>query len=75
MKKKIPKINIFAIQFIKLYQTLTKNKKHKCLHYPTCSNYGVIAYKKYSFIKATSKTINRIRDCHPFSNRKYIDKP
>ncbi len=54
---------------------MTKSLKSKCLHYPTCSEYGVLAYKKYSFIMATKKTISRVRDCHPFSNRKYIDYP
>jgi putative membrane protein insertion efficiency factor len=67
--------NEIAIFFIKIYQRITIKKDHKCLYYPTCSNYGILAYKKYNFIEATKKTISRIRDCHPFSIRSYIDYP
>lgn len=74
MKNELSFVNEIAIQFIRLYQRIPKKKK-KCLHYPSCSNYGLLAYQKYNFIKATKRTINRIRDCHPFSNRSYIDYP
>ncbi|HEY0980411.1 MAG TPA: membrane protein insertion efficiency factor YidD [Candidatus Paceibacterota bacterium] len=36
-----------------------------CIFYPTCSEYGIQAFKKYSFIKALYKTIHRIGRCHP----------
>lgn len=68
-------INIIPIFFIKLYQKITKNSAHKCLFYPSCSNYSIISYQKYPFPIATKMTINRIRDCHPFSNRPYLDYP
>ena len=67
--------NQFAIFLIKLYQKITISKKHKCLHYPSCSNYAILAYQRYNFLPATKKNINRIRDCHPFSIRPYIDYP
>ena len=54
---------------------MTKIKRHKCLHYPSCSDYAILSYKKHSFLKATIRTINRIRECHPFSSRPYIDYP
>ena len=34
-----------------------------------------MAFEKYGFCKAFSVTINRCRDCHPFSGRAYIDYP
>jgi hypothetical protein len=34
-----------------------------------------MAFKKYSFLKAVKMTIGRYRDCHPLSNRPYIDHP
>ncbi|NGQ95058.1 membrane protein insertion efficiency factor YidD [Brevibacillus sp. SYP-B805] len=68
-------MNTIVVQLIKIYQMLKKNRAPKCLHYPSCSNYGIMAFKKYPFWIATKKTISRIRDCHPFSNRPYIDYP
>lgn len=73
--KKIPFLNCLAIRSIRQYQRFTEHKRHKCLYYPSCSNYGIMAYEKYSFITATRKIIGRFRDCHPFSNRPYLDYP
>lgn len=63
------------ILLIQLYQLTTKNRPPKCLHYPSCSNYAIMAYYKYDLIKSTKLTITRINDCHPFSNRPYLDYP
>lgn len=68
----ISKILIF---FIKIYQSTKIRKKAKCLHYPSCSNYAILALKKYRFDVAILKSVNRIRDCNPFSSRPYIDYP
>jgi len=68
-------LNRLAIASIRQYQKFTVNKRHKCLHFPSCSNYGILAYEKYSFITATKKIIHRFRDCHPFSSRPYLDYP
>ena len=38
----------------------------RCKFYPTCSNYAILAYKKYGFIKATFLVIVRICKCNPF---------
>ncbi len=62
---------IFAI---KLYQIcisplLPKN----CRYNPTCSQYTIIAVKKYGIIQGLSLGATRIFSCHPFSN--YGDDP
>lgn len=46
-----------------------------CLHYPSCSQYGLLAFEKYGFCVGLMFTISRWRDCHPFSGRPYIDYP
>jgi uncharacterized protein len=38
-----------------------------CKFRPTCSEYGVLAYKKYGFIKGSFKTLYRILRCNPCS--------
>lgn len=45
-----------------------------CIFYPTCSEYGIEAFKKYSFIKAFYKTAHRISRCHP-GNEPRVDHP
>jgi putative membrane protein insertion efficiency factor len=45
-----------------------------CIYYPTCSEYGREAFKKYSFSKAFTKTGDRIGRCHP-GNEPGVDLP
>ena len=68
-------LNIICIASIKMYQKLKRRKYSKCLHYPSCSNYGILAFQKYKFMTAIRLTYLRYKDCHPFSNRPYIDYP
>jgi len=68
-----------AILAIRFYQVavspLLRRRGVTCLHFPSCSQYGVLAFQKYGFCKACSLTIGRWRACHPFSGRPYIDFP
>ncbi|MBA2619675.1 MAG: membrane protein insertion efficiency factor YidD [Acidobacteria bacterium] len=68
-------INTLPITAIKIYQKTKRRKHSKCLHYPSCSNYALLAYDKYNIFKATRKIYKRYQDCNPFSNRPYIDYP
>lgn len=68
-------LNLLLILLIKLYQKTKRREYSKCLFYPSCSNYGILALKKYNVFKAVRVTIARYNDCNPFSNRPYIDYP
>lgn len=68
-------LNRLAIFAIRGYQRLTRNRAHRCLHYPTCSHYGLLAYEALPFLSATRKTLHRIRLCNPFSTLPYEDYP
>lgn len=64
---KIPKnIEIF---FIKIYQKFISPMfgKHRCIFYPTCSEYTKQAVDKYGIIKGNILGIIRILKCNPFS--------
>ena len=39
----------------------------KCRFYPTCSEYAILAIKKYGFIKGFFKAVYRILRCNPLS--------
>jgi putative membrane protein insertion efficiency factor len=68
-----------AVLSIRLYQVLLspvlRRRGVTCLHCPTCSEYGVLAFRKYPFLGACRLILGRYRDCHPFSGRPYIDYP
>ncbi len=72
-------MNYIAILFIKIYQKFfskyAKENGRNCLHYPSCSNYAILAFKRYKFIKAFELTYSRYNSCHPYSGRPYIDYP
>jgi putative component of membrane protein insertase Oxa1/YidC/SpoIIIJ protein YidD len=46
-----------------------------CLHHPTCSEYARICLHKYRLVPAIRWSWERLRDCHPFSGRPYLDPP
>ncbi|MCA1009343.1 membrane protein insertion efficiency factor YidD [Halobacillus halophilus] len=37
-----------------------------CRFQPTCSEYGLEAFKRFGFLKGAYLTIKRILKCHPF---------
>jgi putative membrane protein insertion efficiency factor len=45
-----------------------------CIFYPTCSEYGIECFKKYSFLNAIQKTAHRVGRCHP-GNEPRVDLP
>ncbi|HEU0085533.1 MAG TPA: membrane protein insertion efficiency factor YidD [Candidatus Paceibacterota bacterium] len=49
-------------------------KKQSCKFYPTCSEYALQAFTKYSPGKATYLSIKRILRCHPWQQNQ-IDHP
>ena len=46
-----------------------------CRFYPSCSNYGIMALKKYGFLKGWLKTINRIWRCKHDNYNSCVDFP
>lgn len=81
--KKLP--NRLVILFIKFYRiTLSPTvgvfrflpfyPKPTCIFYPTCSEYSIECFKKYSFFLAFGKSLSRIGRCHP-GNHPRVDLP
>ncbi len=46
-----------------------------CRYEPTCSRYGLEAYRLYGPFRATSLTLRRILRCHPFVKGGYDPVP
>jgi len=69
MKKIFLPIILFIILiYQKLLSPLTPPS---CKFSPTCSNYAVDAFKKYSLPKAFHLVLIRILKCHPWSKGGY----
>jgi len=80
MKRKTNLLIKLSINLIKnIHQkkiSPTLNKKGcKCRFYPSCSNYGLLALKKYGFVKGWYKTIKRILKCRPNNYDSCVDYP
>lgn len=67
------KIIIFLINLYKKY--ISPLKPPTCRFYPSCSEYAIQAFKKYSLLKALKLSIMRILRCHPFNPGGYDPLP
>lgn len=55
-------------KLIRLYQLLLSPYwGSQCRFFPTCSNYGIEAIKKYGSIRGGFLTIHRVCRCHPWA--------
>lgn len=65
-----------CVGIIKLYQIIISPLfPASCRFYPTCSQYGITALKRFGFIKGSYLTIRRIIRCRPGGNYGYDPVP
>lgn len=56
-----------AIAFVRTYQLMISPWiGPRCRFYPTCSQYSILALKKYGFVRGIWKTAARLAKCHPW---------
>ena len=66
----------FAERFITAYkQRVSPSLGARCRFEPTCSDYGLQAYRQYGFVKATAKTAWRLVRCNPWTKGLKLDPP
>ena len=66
----------FLILTIKFYQNwISPLKPPVCRFIPTCSEYAIIALKKYGLRKGIFLTIKRLLKCHPLHRGGYDPVP
>ena len=63
---------IFLVRFYQ--KRISPHFKARCRFYPTCSEYAVLAVRKYGFLKGIVKAAYRILRCNPFC-RGGVDYP
>ena len=64
---------IFLIKVYKKY--ISPLKSTKCPYYPSCSDYGLEAVRKYGAFKGGILALWRILRCNPFSKGGYDPVP
>ena len=65
-----------AILLIRFYRATISPLFPSCCRYtPTCSQYGIIAIKRFGFLKGSWLTIKRISRCHPWHEGGYDPVP
>lgn len=66
----------FAVRFIETYQARVSGRLDVRCHFePTCSEYGLACYRRYSFARATVRTLRRIGRCRRSSTAPRFDPP
>jgi putative membrane protein insertion efficiency factor len=66
----------FAERFIETYQQRVSHRLGaRCRFEPSCSHYGLEAYRRYAFPKATAKTAWRLVRCNPWNKGPKFDPP
>ena len=66
------KFIVVCIKFYKKHISIFLEKNGvKCKFYPTCSEYSIQAFEKYSFFKGFFLSIKRILKCNPFNKGGY----
>ena len=69
-------IRYVFIGLIKVYQyTISPLLGPSCRFEPSCSQYGIEAFKKYGLIKGTFLTVRRISKCHPWGGHGHDPVP
>ena len=66
IKTNLSRLFCFFICFYKAFLSGSLMMGASCRFYPSCSDYALLVYKKYSFFKASRLFLKRLFNCHPF---------
>lgn len=59
-------LKYIMIWFVRLYQRYAKSETRlRCCYTPSCSEYAILAIKKYGVLIGGIKTVKRLRRCGP----------
>jgi putative component of membrane protein insertase Oxa1/YidC/SpoIIIJ protein YidD len=69
----------FAILVIHIYRLFgspyMRYRGVRCLRIPTCSEYAILALRKYPLVQAIKMIYQRVKDCNVGNSRSFIDYP
>lgn len=65
-----------ALRFIDTYRReVSAGLGTSCPFEPTCADYGRLAFERYGTVRATAKTVARLRRCRPGYAGPLVDYP
>ncbi len=74
--RKLSPFSRFCERFIETYrERVTHRLGSHCPFQPTCTVYGLEAYRRYGFLKATAKFVWRLMRCNPWNKGPWLDPP
>lgn len=66
----------FALRFIATYRAnVSQRVRTACRFEPSCSAFGLEAYRRYGFWRATAKTVGRLARCRKGYKGPLFDPP
>jgi len=69
-------ISKLVVAVIRFYQKIISPMlRNRCRFYPTCSEYAILAIKKYGLKVGSGKAYNRLLRCRPDNLDSCIDFP
>jgi uncharacterized protein len=69
-------LSYLFIGVIKIYQyTISPLLGASCRYTPTCSQYGIEAFKKHGALKGGYLTVKRVLSCHPWGGHGHDPVP
>jgi hypothetical protein len=76
LERKLSPFSRFAVRFIETYQfRVGPGLGARCRFEPSCSAYGLEAYQRYGFWKASAKTVWRLVRCNQWNKGPRLDPP
>ncbi len=74
--RRLSPLSRFAERFIETYKLrVSSDLGARCRFEPSCSTYGLEAYRRYGFLRATAKTVWRILRCNRWNKGPTADPP
>jgi len=71
-------LNALAIAAISIYRAAAARgvvRAACCLHYPSCSGYAILAFRRHRFMEACRLARDRVAECGVESGRPFVDFP
>jgi uncharacterized protein len=71
-------LNAIAIFAISVYQAALARDlvpRAECRHYPSCSRYAILAFRRHRFLDAARRIRKRVAECGSNSARPFVDFP
>ena len=76
LERSLSPLSRFAVRFIETYRLrVGPGLGSRCRFEPSCSSYGLEAYQRHGFWRASARTLWRLLRCNPWNKGPRLDPP